>query len=135
MPTDDGTTTTERDAVLGVLTSLYGAWEANDADAFVVDYLDDATVVQPGIFKKDRHEIRSTMAAGFAGPLKGSTAFDRPVSVRFPVRGTAIVVGEGGILFPGHDAVAPERAVRATWVLVKVDGHWKVASYQNSPAN
>ena len=68
---------TDRRAVLDVLAGLYKAWEANDAEAFVADYIDDASVVQPGVYKKDREEIRTTMAAGFAGPLSGSRV-DRP---------------------------------------------------------
>jgi uncharacterized protein (TIGR02246 family) len=61
----------DRQAVLGVRKGVYEAWEANDAEAFVADYLDDASVVQPGAYKKNRQEIQSTMAGGFAGPLKG----------------------------------------------------------------
>jgi hypothetical protein len=33
---------------------------------------DDASVIQPGVYQKDREEIRTTMAAAFAGPLSGS---------------------------------------------------------------
>ena len=126
---------TDRQAILDVLTRLYQAWEAGDAEAFVADYTDDASVVQPGVYKKDREEIRSTMAAGFAGPLSGSRATDHPVDVRFLTGDTAIVVSEDGIMFPGQDAVASERLVRATWVLVRRDGGWRIASYHNSPAN
>jgi len=92
-------------------------------------------VIQPGVFKKDREEIRTTMAAGFTGPLKGSRATDTPVSVRFLTDDTALVVSEGGILFAGQDSVASERTVRATWVLVRRDGGWLIASYHNSPAS
>ena len=68
----------DRQPVSDVLKRLYGAWEANDAEAFVADYLDDASVVQPGIYKKEREEIRTTMAAGFAGPLRGSRVIEPP---------------------------------------------------------
>ena len=105
------------------------------AEAFVADYTDDASVVQPGVYKKDREEIRATMAAGFAGPLNGSRVAARPVDVRFLTGDTAIVVSEDGIIFPGQDAVASERLVRATWVLVRRDGGWRIASYHNSPAS
>ncbi len=57
------------------------------------------------------------------------------VDVRFPTGDTAIVVSEDGIIFPGQDAVASERPVRATWVLVRPDGGWRIASYHNSPAS
>ena len=44
----------DQQAVLGVLKGVREAWEANDAEAFVADYLDDASVVQPGVYRKDR---------------------------------------------------------------------------------
>jgi uncharacterized protein (TIGR02246 family) len=125
----------DRQAVLDVLKHGYEAWEANDAEAFVAGYLADASVVQPGIYKKDREEIRTTMAAGFAGRLQGSRVFDRPQDVRFLTDATAIVVSEGGIVFPGQDVVPSEALVRATWVLAKRDGSWYVAAYHNSPAS
>ena len=125
----------DRQAVLDVLKRGYKAWEANDAEAFVADYLDDASVVQPGIYKKGREEIRTTMAAGFAGPLRGSRAFDHPQDVRFLTDDAAVVVSEGGIIFPGQDAVPSEGLVRATWVLVKRNGSWCIAGYHNSPAS
>jgi uncharacterized protein (TIGR02246 family) len=123
-----------RQAVLEPLAALYRAWEAGDAETFVADYTEDASVIQPGVYKKDREEIRTTMAAGFAGPLNGSRVAARPVDVRFLTGDTAIVVSEDGIIFPGQDAVASERLVRATWVLVRRDGGWRIASYHNSPA-
>jgi uncharacterized protein (TIGR02246 family) len=125
----------DRQAVLDVLKKGYAAWEANDADAFVAGYLDDACVVQPGTYKRDREEIRTTMAAGFAGPLRGSRAFDHPQDFRFLNDETAIVVSEGGIVFPGQDDVPSGAMVRATWVLTKREGSWYVASYHNSPAS
>ena len=44
-------------------------------------------------------------------------------------------VSEDGIIFAGQDAVASQRLVRATWVLVRRDGGWRIASYHNSPAS
>jgi uncharacterized protein (TIGR02246 family) len=125
----------DQQAVLGVLKGVYEAWEANDAEAFVADYLDDASVVQPGVYKKDRQEIQSTMAGGFAGPLKGSRVIDQPRDVRFLNEDTAIVISEGGMVFPGQNAVPSEGTVRATWVLAKRDGRWLVAAYHYSAAN
>jgi uncharacterized protein (TIGR02246 family) len=135
----DTTSTTgsdvDRQAVSDVLKRLYEAWEMNDAEAFVADYLDDASVVQPGIYKKDREEIRSTMAAGFAGPLQGSRVINHPQDIRFLTEETAIVVSEDGVVFPGQDVVPSEALVRATWVFAKRHGSWYVAAYHNSPAN
>jgi uncharacterized protein (TIGR02246 family) len=92
-------------------------------------------VIQPGVYEKDREEIRANVAAAFAGPLNGSQVAACPVNVRFLTGDTAIVVSEDGIIFPGQDAVASERLVRASWVLVRRDGGWRIASYHNSPAS
>lgn len=92
-------------------------------------------MVQPGLYEKNRQEIQSTIAGAFAGPLKGSRVIDQPQDVRFPNKDMAIVIGEGGVVFPGQDAVSSERMVRATWVLAKRDGRWYVAAYHNSPAS
>jgi uncharacterized protein (TIGR02246 family) len=137
MTSNTSTTVSEADrqAVADVLKRGYKAWEANDAEAFVACYLEDASVVQPGIYKKDREEIRTTMTAGFAGRLRGSRVFDQPQDIRFLTDDTAIVVSEGGIVFPGQDVVPSEALVRATWVLAKRDGSWYVAAYHNSPAS
>src|ERR1700691_1266165 len=125
----------DRQAVLDVLARVYQAWEAGDAEAFVADYTEDASVIQPGVYEKDREEIRTNIAAAFAGPLSGSRVAARPVDVRLLTGDTAIVVSEDGIIFPGQDAVASERLVRATWVLVRRDGGWRITSYHNSPAS
>jgi uncharacterized protein (TIGR02246 family) len=128
-------TDTDRQAVLDVLKRGYEAWGANDVEAFVACYLDDASVVQPGVYKKDREESRTSMAAGFAGPLKGSRVSDQPQDIRFLTDETAIVVSEGAIIFPGQDDAPREAMVRATWVLAKRNGSWYVAAYHNSPAS
>jgi uncharacterized protein (TIGR02246 family) len=51
-------------AITGVLESHYKAWDAGDADAFVTDYAEDATVIMPGIYRKSREEVRQGMAEG-----------------------------------------------------------------------
>jgi uncharacterized protein (TIGR02246 family) len=114
---------------------IYDAWAANDADAFVALYTEDATVVQPGVHKKNKEDIRTTMAAGFAGPLKGSRVLDEPQSIRFRGSEAAVVITEGGVLMADQSELPSGRLVRATWVLTKRDGQWYVAAYQNSPAN
>jgi uncharacterized protein (TIGR02246 family) len=129
------TSATPADDVYEVIRAVYDAWAANDANAFAALYTEDATVVQPGIHKRNQEDIRTTMAAAFAGPLKGSTVLDQPQSVRLIGSDAAIVITEGGILMAGETELPSERMVRATWVLSKVDGQWYVAAYQNSPAD
>ncbi|MGH3250440.1 MAG: hypothetical protein ACRDOI_30130 [Trebonia sp.] len=61
--------------------------------------------------------------------LPGSRAADHPSGIRFLTDDTAIVVSEGGIIYPGQDAVASEGLVRATRVLAWQDGRpWLAAT-------
>ncbi len=121
-------------AIKGVLESLYKAWDAGDADAFVADYTPDATAILPGSYRRSRDEVRESMAAGFASFLKDTTTVNTLDSIRFLGESVAIVVSETGIEFPGETEVPAERMVNATWVLEKRDGAWLVAAYHNSPA-
>jgi uncharacterized protein (TIGR02246 family) len=122
-------------AVREVLRDVYTAWAENDADAFAELYVEDATVVMPGTYHKNRDEVQAYMAAAFAGPLKGSRAFDEPQDIRFLSDDVAVVTGEGGILMAGENEFPDERLVRATWVLSRRDRKWLVAAYHNCPAN
>jgi uncharacterized protein (TIGR02246 family) len=46
---------------------------------------------------------------------------------------TAIVVSEAGILMAGEVRLADDRLRRATWVLAKQSGAWRIAAYHNCP--
>ena len=120
-------------AINAMLSEMYQAWADNDADGFVKYYTDDATAILPGSLRGSRKVIRDLMAAGFEGPLKGSSTVDKQLSLRFVGHDAAIAISEGGILFAGEDAVAGTRKIHATWVFEKRDGRWMVAAYHNSP--
>ncbi|MEU4823363.1 SgcJ/EcaC family oxidoreductase [Actinomadura citrea] len=120
-------------AVREVFERLYKAWGDGDADAFADLYVEDATVVMPGVFNQGREAVRGYMAAAFDGPLKGSRGVDEPQDVR--VHGdTAIVVSRAGIIMAGEQEFPPESERLATWVLSRRDGRWLVAAYANAPA-
>ncbi|WP_328733839.1 SgcJ/EcaC family oxidoreductase [Streptomyces bobili] len=121
-------------AIAAVLESLYKAWDAGDADAFVTDYTQEATAIMPGSYRASREEVRQSMAAGFASFLKDTTTTNRQLGIRFLGRDGAIVVSESGILFPGESEVPADRTVYATWVLEQRDDAWLIAAYHNSPA-
>jgi uncharacterized protein (TIGR02246 family) len=124
--------TGEEAAVRAVLNGIVDAWGRNDADAFAGYYVEDATVVLPGgVYHQSREEIRDYMAAGFAGPMKGSVSTDQQENVRLIGDGTAVVISLSGFRMPGEVRVAPERLRRATWVLSKRGGDWLVAAYHN----
>ena len=120
-------------AIQAVLVDSYGAWEAGDADGMVANYTADATAVLPGSLRDSREVIRESMALAFAGPLQGSSTFNKQLSLRFLGRDAAIAISESGILFAGETEVPDERKVNATWAFEKRDGQWLIAAYHNSP--
>jgi uncharacterized protein (TIGR02246 family) len=121
-------------AIQAVLVDSYRAWDAGDADGMVASYTADATAILPGSLRDSRDVIRQSMALAFAGPLKGSSTYNKRLSIRFVGRDAAIVVSESAILFPGETEVPDDaRKVNATWVFEKRDGQWLIAAYHNSP--
>jgi uncharacterized protein (TIGR02246 family) len=119
---------------LGVPLRLVAAWARNDPEGIANVFTDDGILILPGdVFKRGREEILSFLAAAFSGPFKDSKVTGRPVDVRFVADDVALLRTHGGILAPGETEIAPELAVRSTWVTVKKDGEWQLAAYQNSP--
>ncbi|SNT26052.1 conserved hypothetical protein [Asanoa hainanensis] len=111
---------------------VYAAW--GDADAFAALYRPDVTVVMPGVFRQGREAVRESMAAAWAGPLRGSRAIDEPLDVRV-LGDTAVVVSRAAIVPFGLDAPVPGSEAIATWVLTRTSGEgWAVAAYTNTPA-
>jgi len=120
-------------AIQAVLADSYEAWAAGDADGMVANYTGDATAIMTGSLRGSRDVIRESMALAFEGPLKGSTTYNKQLSLRFVGRDAAIVVSESGILFAGQSDVPEAGKVNATWVFEKRDGQWLIAAYHNSP--
>ena len=120
-------------AIKAVLVDSYKAWDAGDADGMVANYTADATAIMTGSLRDSRDVIRQNMALSFAGPLKGSSTYNKQLSIRFVGRDGAIVVSESAILFAGETEVPDPRKVNATWVFEKRDGQWLIAAYHNSP--
>ena len=120
-------------AIQAVLADSYEAWAAGDADGMVANYTGDATAIMTGSLRGSRDVIRESMALAFEGPLKGSTTYNKQLSLRFVGRDAAIVVSESGILFAGQTEVLETGKVNATWVFEKRDGQWLIAAYHNSP--
>jgi uncharacterized protein (TIGR02246 family) len=131
MTATNPTSTTDEPAVLAVLDAVYAAWVDNDADAFVAPYARDATAVHTGTVMPNRDAVRATMAAGFAGPLKGSAGIHEVQSVRFVGADTALVLSRGAIRFAGQDELT-SRTLDG-WVLGKRNGTWRVEAFHNCP--
>jgi uncharacterized protein (TIGR02246 family) len=124
-----------RDAVVATFEATSKAWADGDASAFAAWYADDATVILPGFYLRGKNNVDASMAAAFAGPLRGSQRVHSVQSVRFLAPDTAIVVTRSATVFPGEDEAPAERRDLATWVLTRRDFQWSVESYHSCPAS
>jgi uncharacterized protein (TIGR02246 family) len=122
-------------AIAGVPQAIIAAWGAHDADAFAAQFTEDASMVLPGSHVTGRDAVRKYMAAGFAGPYKGTQVVGEPRSMRALGPGSAVVVTLGGVRSKQATELTEAQQVFATWVLAKQDGTWRIAAYHNGPAH
>lgn len=121
----------EQAAIAAVAQRVVTAWAAHDADAFASVFVEDGTMVMPGLYFKGRDQIRDYMAKAYADEYRGTQVTGQPLNLKFLSDSSAVLLTEGGVLHPGENKPTHERAIRASWVVVKEDGHWLLASYQN----
>lgn len=122
-------------ATLTVPVRITAAWRANDPDMFAEIFTENGSLLMQDNQLKSREEVRAFMAAGFQGPFKGAHVSGWPMHVKFLSPGVALVITQGGIILEGETEQAPERQIRAMWILVERDGEWKLFSHQSSPIN
>ncbi|HEY0535980.1 MAG TPA: SgcJ/EcaC family oxidoreductase [Actinoplanes sp.] len=116
------------DAVRAVIGSAAEAWAANDVEAFVGHYAEEATAILPGFALLGRAAIRTAMGAAFAGPLKGTRRIHQVQGVRFLDDTTALVTTRSSTEPP-----ADQWSI-ATWVLSARSGRWLIEAYHDCPA-
>ena len=119
--------------IAAVPDRLVAAWAAHDADAFADLFIPDGTLILPGVYKKGRDEIRAFMAAGYAARYRGTRVTGSPLDIKPLGRDAVALVTVGGVLEPGETEVSSEAAIRASWILVRHDGRWRLALYHNCP--
>ncbi|WP_410585700.1 SgcJ/EcaC family oxidoreductase [Amycolatopsis sp. lyj-108] len=130
----DSSTKAEQAAVAALTQKVISAWAYNDADTFADVFTEDGTMILPGLYKKGREEIRAYLKEAFADQYKGTQVTGKPVDIRFFSSEVGLLLTQGGVLAPGESEVSDAQAIRAAWFVVKQDGEWKLAAYQNSPA-
>lgn len=133
MTTTSDAAADEQALIAAVPARMVELWAAHDADAFAELFLEDGTLILPGVYKKGRAEIRDFMAAAYASHFKGTTVTGQPIDVKPLGPGAVALLTVGGVLPPGETELTEANAIRASWILVKRDGEWKLAVYQNCP--
>lgn len=123
----------DQDEISAVPPRMIAAWAANDADAFANLFIEDGTLILPGVYQKGRANIRAFMAAGFAGEYRGTSVTGSPIELKPLAPGAVALLTIGGVMLPGESRLRDSRAIRASWILVKRDGEWRLAVYHNCP--
>jgi len=132
-PSQPAVTASPPTEALDIMRRIVTAWADHDAEAFAAAFTEDATMILPGQYRKGRDQIRDFMAAGFAGPYRGTQVTGEPLDFRYLAEDVALLLTVGGVLAPGQREVSAGQAIRASWLLAERDGRWLLAAYQNSP--
>jgi uncharacterized protein (TIGR02246 family) len=120
-------------AIASLTQRVVAAWAYHDADSFADVFTADGTMILAGVYLKGRAAIRDHMAAAFEGVYQGTQVTGKPIDMRPLGDGAAILLSQGGVLAPGDSEVSEREAIRAAWVVVRHDGQWRLAAYQNTP--
>jgi uncharacterized protein (TIGR02246 family) len=113
-----------------LLASVDAAWNAGDAAAFAALWTTDGTVISPqGQRTEGREQIEREQAAGFAGPMKGTTHTLTAAEIDRPTNDIAVVDGEAVIanLRMPDGTTFPPLSANFTAVCVDRDGTWLIA--------
>ena len=122
-----------RAAVAAVPARMIAAWAAHDAEAFADLFVEDGTLILPGLYRKGRAEIRDFMAESFTTTYRGTRVMGEPIDVKVLGPGAVALITEGGVIAAGERECTAAAAIRASWILVNRDGHWRLAVYHNCP--
>ncbi len=127
------TTDADKAAIAALTQKVVAAWAYHDADTFASVFTDDGTMILAGVYCEGRDQVRDHMAAAFEGQYKGTQVTGTPISIRSLGPDAAILLSLGGVLAPGETEVSAGSAIRASWLVVRHDGQWRLAAYQNTP--
>jgi len=133
-PQGAGSSANDQAAVAALTAQVIAAWAYHDADGFADLFTEDGTMILPGMYKKGREEIRLYLKEAFEDQYKDTQVTGKPIDMRFFGPDAALLLTQGGVLSPGETEVSDGQAIRAAWFVVRTDGEWRLAAYQNSPA-
>lgn len=124
-------TDTDEAAVRDLLQRLNAAW--GDADLYGTIFTEDADyVVFDGSHAKGRAEIVEMHRPLFEGFMKGSRLAGETTAVRFLASGVALAHSKGAVLRAGQKQASRRAVSVQTLVVVKQEGRWLVAAFQNT---
>jgi uncharacterized protein (TIGR02246 family) len=130
----------DEEAISALLQSVVDGWNRGDGQAMAAAFDDDADyIVFNGMRLKGRQQIAAVHQQLFDTFLKGTQLDDggrggstQGSAVRFLTPEVALVLTQGGLRRPEQPESSPEQESVQTYVVVKRDGKWSIASFQNT---
>ncbi len=114
--------------------NLLDAWNRRDAAGFAALFAEDGNVVGfDGSLMNGRQEIETTLRAIFKDHLTGRY-IGKIREVRFLSPDVAVLRAVSGVVSAGQTDLNPATNAIQSLVAVKQDGQWRIAHYQNTPA-
>ncbi|MEU1586959.1 SgcJ/EcaC family oxidoreductase [Micromonospora sp. NPDC005710] len=132
-PLVTGLSGADQAAIAAVPGRLVKAWAAQDAQAFADIFVDNGSMLLPGVYRQGKDNIRDFMSTAFGGPFKGTRVTGTPVEIKQLAPGAVALITEGGVIPAGETTLPDRAAIRASWILVNHDGEWLLSVYQNCP--
>jgi uncharacterized protein (TIGR02246 family) len=121
-------------AVRALYYQLLASWNARDASNFAAPFMEDAEVIGfDGSQMTGRAEIEATLRQIFADHETGAyIGIIR--SMRFFPSHVALLSAVSGVIPAGQDDLNPALNALQTLIAVERDDGWRIALYQNTPA-
>jgi uncharacterized protein (TIGR02246 family) len=130
---DEQQYTPDAAAIESLLERQLAAWSAGNGASFAATYTVDADLTTfDGTHVAGRQEIGAFMQAQFDAFLKGTRVSAVPKRIRFIGDSVAVMVTQGGVMFPGETAVPAERFSIQTFLVTKSDAGWLFEAFQNT---
>jgi uncharacterized protein (TIGR02246 family) len=120
--------------VRALYQQLLASWNARDAAGFAAPFADDAEVIGfDGSQMTGRDEIEATLKGIFADHETGAyVGLIR--SVRLLTSEVALLRAVSGVIPAGQADLSPALNAQQALIAVKGDDAWRIALYQNTPA-
>ena len=113
---------------------LIAGWNAHDAEAMAAPFAEDGVIIGfDGSVSSGKQSISAEMAGIFADHETGRYAV-KVNSVRGLGSEAVILQAIAGLVPPGDTAINPRTNSHQTVVAEEQDGEWRIALFQNTPA-
>ena len=120
-------------AIASLTQRMIAAWAVGDAESIASLFVEDGTMILAGTYCDSRAAIQAYFAEAFRGEHRGTQVTGKPLTSRFFGPDAGVLLTLGGVLEPGETEVSSKQAIRASWTVVRRDGEWLLAAYQNTP--